>query len=439
MDWAALHWPDWAPTTNVDWSAQVQVALEKGLAILGSLEEVWPDVVAWLVVSSVAFSLLHFVVVRRPRSCGLVALTWLSWLGSQVWQQGPGALEATRLRGRVAVEATESFVKQMVALVQAWMHFFLPFLNDLCRQATALWRSVSPRTRMFLLCAAVTIYTTVTTTIWAYQGFRKHQNALARAVGAALFHSSFLVVGPLTWELSGRLPVHWLPFVLRHVVSTVPTVGSLLALGWRPIPAAKDQPQKAGAAEISNSGPQEAEGGSFLQRRTRRLSAAASALVGASPPAFAAEPVSPASAAKLSPSAQRLWLSYWASWPLIAVLELGLGNLHVAAPGVQDVQSLQSDLQRGLLVLALWLQLWGGSRLLQVVVRWLFGHLTMPAVLGRLAGQRGSWLLGLLRGGLGGVAAPSASSSLWLVRNAPRRMWLVWVGIFGGVLVFVVL
>merc|ERR1719265_323177 len=73
---------------------------------------------------------------------------------------------------------------------------------------------------------------------------------------------------------------------------------------------------------------------------------------------------------------RKMWLSYWACWPVLKASELGIGWLPWLIPGYSSILGdLQvSDLQRAMLVLVTWLQFWQGSRLLNFTLRSTLGR-----------------------------------------------------------------
>ncbi|CAJ1395489.1 unnamed protein product [Effrenium voratum] len=389
--------------------------LAKRLAL--SLEQEWPEAIAWVVVASGPAWLLHLLVVRRPRCSAAGVLAWSGWLGLQVYAKGPTVLEATRDRGIAAVQATREVVQKSVVMVQAWIVVFLPFVSDVWRHASSTWRLLSFRARVALVGGPVTIFLLAMAYRRVARAFRERRAAMERVVKAVAFHGSFALVCYPLWRMAGFLSPNWLYFTLRHLLSTVPVLASLAALGWRPDCGLAFSFRHQLALEAPQLALEQPNGHRTGRRNSRRSAAAA-----ASAPAEAAPlaPAADAATAPASPDMQRLWLSYWATWPALVALEQGLPWL-VELLDLPEVAETQLKLRRGGVVLLLWLQVWQGSHLHLAFLRWLVSRLRVLEVLMQLLGQRGLQLLQLLRGG---VPAPGAAN-LWAMWQFSRRSWVL--------------
>lgn len=349
----------------MDWSHVVEFAWDNSVPV-----EVVPDLVAWVVCTAGVLRCVKFVVTWKPRTCRACVVAWVAWFGWQVFGvDGYKTIEATQHRGAVALEVTDRFAQSLVGLIRAWTDFFLPFWSDVGRWAIGMWRQLSVRQRLAFVFSIVCSYTVLE----AYRKFRKHKDTIMRV----LFHTSFLIGGPVVWHLCGLLPSDWLPHVLSSMVTAWPTIFSLAAL-------------------CSSS--QNVDNGCVVM--------------------------------------QRRWLSYWSCWPLLAFLEAAVQAIPRLLPGSRDTAHLQAELQRGLLTFVIWLQFWRGSNLLQFSLQTLL-HRT--SLLERFAGFFGASGMQALRM-LSGTASSTvwlprgASWSVFqLIGKMTRRLWLL------GVLALVIL
>eukprot|EP00931_Biecheleriopsis_adriatica_P026885 TRINITY_DN16278_c0_g1_i1.p1 TRINITY_DN16278_c0_g1~~TRINITY_DN16278_c0_g1_i1.p1 ORF type:complete len:710 (+),score=126.61 TRINITY_DN16278_c0_g1_i1:49-2178(+) len=398
--------------------------------------EAWQDALGWLLVLASFLWLLHFVLGRHPRICGAAVLAWLAWLGLEVLQKGTSVLQATIQRGQVALEATQDFMLHSRVMVQAWLLVFLPFLSDICRYASKLWSSLSAQQRLVIVCSVVFVYV-VASIVSRIAAWRRNRRARRSAMGTGssagavlrmvLFHLSFPVAAYFAWRLTGRMPAQWLCISLELLLRVVPTIGSLLALGWQPLASAsshkvvhKDQSTSRPPAQVS-----------WTSRLWRRNSAAKNP-----------QPQQPF--LQGSPELQRRWLTFWAIWPLLVLL---LELSHMDPRHFDKVRALQVNMQRGLVVFMLWLQLWGGSKHLMALLgrlRWLCTRLATPTQeVGQL--QQGQQLLNsagaVLQGGMG-IAGPSLMTSWRLLDRINSTKRWVWglaaatILILSGVLVY---
>lgn len=362
---------------SMDWIYYAEVVWR----VAPPLERI-PDLAAWLVCAALALWLIRFVVFWRPRSCVLGIGAWLSWL---TWQaafvNGYRALELAYERGLRAVEATDLFSQHLLALVKAWIHFFLPFMSDVWWSAVSLYRKMTLRQRLILCAISLVTYALLE----AARLFRRH----SRFVMHLFFHASFLVGGPLLWYGCGRLPPEWLPWCLAHTITTIPTLFSLVTISCAP-------PQPVDP-ELSPRSPTSA--------RSRV-------------PAF------PTTNTEL----HRLWLSYWACWPALAVFEAGVSGV-VPRLTFQNTSTvwLQAELQRALLTFCVWLQFWQGSRLLQYTMQaLLFNTSILEYILG-FFGARGMQALSLLRGGMSasGVSPMGTFRVVRWLTMLSKRLWIL--------------
>lgn len=122
---------------------------------------------------------------------------------------------------------------------------------------------------------------------------------------------------------------------------------------------------------------------------------------------------------------RKLCLSYWACWPAVALLKV----LVAAAPrivalpgggaggGDRDSERFRSELQRAMLVVVLWLQVWQGSRLLLFSMHSLFPSTKIMEYLAASFGSTGKKGLAVVRSGGDGLAPSSLFSILNQLRS----------------------
>ncbi|CAE7796398.1 unnamed protein product [Symbiodinium sp. CCMP2456] len=407
-----------------DWRKIADLAKD----VLSLLEEEWPEVIAWLVVGSGPAWVLYVVVVRRPRSSAAAAVAWATWLAVQVSTQGFGALDVTRKRALVALQATHEVAQKSVVMVEAWIIVFLPFVADLWRHSRSAWNALSLPARLVLVGVPVGLYLTALVVRRIIRACRRRKEGLRKAIKSVLFHGSFVMACPLLWFSTGRVSIWWLNVLLTHVLTTVPTVGSLVALGWQPL-------FDAGAGTASATAIEDVQGHPALPWRAPGAPGNANSMGTLEVASTAVRPrrrshrraaVDTPAARPASPSSLRLWLSYWASWPLLQLLEQGLpALLELQVLGVKQVAEVQSQLRRALIVYVLWLLVWKGSRVQLAVLRFTLGRCRVLEILPGLLGVHGLQILNMLRGGTEGVPVPSTANMFLAFQSIFRRGWRI--------------
>eukprot|EP00434_Breviolum_minutum_P025863 symbB.v1.2.022866.t1/scaffold2036.1/size91645/4 len=140
------------------------------------------------------------------------------------------------MRGLTAMKATREVVQKSVVAVEAWIVVFLPFVADMWRKGRALWHVLSFRTKVVLVAGPVGLYLFCLAVKRLLDAFHRNRAAMKRTLWAVLFHGSFLLACPVLWYVSGCISPKWQHLCLKHFLTTVPTLGSLFALGWRPAP-----------------------------------------------------------------------------------------------------------------------------------------------------------------------------------------------------------
>ncbi|CAK9064079.1 Hypothetical protein SCF082_LOCUS33062 [Durusdinium trenchii] len=290
----------------------------QGLQLAVWIEEDWPEAMAWLVVASGPAYVLRMVLCR-PRISGASLALWCAWLGLEVLQKGRGVFEVTHQRWATAIQATREVVQKSVVMVEAWIVVFLPFVSDIWRKTRSIWFSLSFRLKLVLVLGPLSFWLLWVLLKRLLNAFQRRRSAMKQALGALLFHGSFLLSCPVLWYVSGCLTPGQQHFGLRHLLTTVPTLGSLLALGWRPAP----EVSQLLALQASDAPPLALPERQAASGSARRRSRARSPPV---PPAVPERHEAPLEI-EVSASTQRFWLSYWASWPLLMLLEGGLPSL----------------------------------------------------------------------------------------------------------------
>lgn len=378
---AANTLEDWASCLDTVWKTPVPLALV-------------PDIIAWVVTAGIAIWLLRLVICWRPRFCGAFAAGWSTWLGWQVcfgsgWQE----LEATQRRGMVAAEATDHFVQSLLALTRAWSDVFLPFWSDIAHWISQAWKSLTGRQRVALVGSGFGAYLVAE----LYRTLLRHRQLIKRVT----FQLAFVVAGAVFWQLSTYVPAKCLKWVLSACITALPTVFSVT------IYARASAQSEATPATTNWSGR------------------------GRAP-----------SSGQLEENMQKQWLSYWACWPLLAALERIISVVPALALDSQNLPSVEGVLQRSLIVLVIWLQLWQGSQLFHMALQ---NFLQRTRIIERFAGFFGAGGLQALRflsgGTAGGVTAAVASTRgvFGVIRAISGRLWLIGVGVVSAAIaIFVV-
>mmetsp|Transcript_57750 Transcript_57750/g.161040 ORF Transcript_57750/g.161040 Transcript_57750/m.161040 type:complete len:709 (-) Transcript_57750:127-2253(-) len=366
----------------------VDAIIESVLTLSLPLEYV-PDVVAWISCGLLALWLLRLVLSRRPRAFGACAISWLAWLGWQSWVNGFDIIEDTTRRGTHAINVTDKFVVQLVALVKAWTDFFLPFLSDVCRWLMSTWRTLSVRHRIFVTFFLITGYSIFE----AVRFVRKHSQRIRKV----LFHASFLIGGPVVWQLCGLLPPEWLEFSLSQVVTTLPTFFSLWVLSEQQLaPQASTVQQRRSLLFLRWNGSHQVADARKAEVRITK--------------------------------SRRQWLAYWCCWPLLALIEASLAKVPTSLPNYGCTQQLQYDLRRAMVTFVFWLVCWQGCVILHFTLESILRH---TAILDRVAfffGSYGVRLVQVLGGGGIRVTTMSSWSILRFVGKLGTRLWILVVG-----------
>mmetsp|Transcript_59618 Transcript_59618/g.141859 ORF Transcript_59618/g.141859 Transcript_59618/m.141859 type:complete len:683 (+) Transcript_59618:166-2214(+) len=351
--------------------------------------ELIPDLGAWTICALGTVAIFRYVVIRRPRSSALVASVWIGWL---LWQvllvEGQLALDKTRSRGLKALFVTDEFAGVSVRMIRAWIHFFLPFMIDMVIWCSAMWSKMSGKHKMVVVATSAAGYAA----LLIVQVFRNYGSKLLKV----LAHGSILVAGPFLWQGCLQIPHDWLSWCIDVLLKLVPTVLSLLALS---------------CGDYSRSSQQRGvERGSWFSRS-------------ATPPN---SPQGPKTALF-----RRLCLSYWACWPLLALLQAALPVVPQWLPNLKPAerQRAEVEMHRAMIALLIWLEVWQGSLFFNQLLRGLLAH---SGVLERLAGflgARGLNVLAAVRMGTWNMA--SLGGSMRIMKFILQKLWLIGLAVAG--------
>ena len=287
------------------------------------------------------------------------------------------------MRGYEVYTATQAFWRASLELVIAWVVFVAPFLADIFWLGLEVWSFLSLERKIQLVGLCLFGYTL----LQAYRTAMRKLEEGKRAVGQHLssgrmrirqqkdvvvhmvWQGSFLGVAAALWYASAILRPDQLLLCVWFAMSIFPATLSVRCYRRHKIAdvalsaALVDAGLQAGGdddGDFDDSSSGEEGGSTAAQRRATA----------------AADPhVREATARhKHACHESKLWLSYWACWPALEVVDwLILQRYAMVAP----------DISRAALVLLVWLQLWEGSRYLRRGLRSAFraGYRRATAIL----------------------------------------------------------
>eukprot|EP00435_Cladocopium_sp_Y103_P040024 s367_g10.t2 len=299
--------------------------------------------------------LLSWSFFKRPRATGSIVVAWLCWFAWQL-NRGHSAWQEVLHHAQTAADRTTAAIRAVAEMLAAWVALFVPALHDLwntlCPLARDfyisslwLWNSMSWEERgIVLLCAmglGGAIY--VILMIWKARAWLQESSvACLGFLQQALFHLSFVVLGPLIWWIARRCPPE-VPSVIYFVLATLwPVFATSRAL----LRHHREKEDKARNDEEAQKEAQKARKWWHFRLKISGLK----------------------EEFRMSSQLEEemcFWLSYWSCWPL-------LGAIQVSMDALTDQSAAGSS---GLLIaLTLWLQYWRGCFVAPYVFR-LLTHL----------------------------------------------------------------
>lgn len=301
---------------------------------------------------------MHRLISRRPRAVSAMIGSWFAFFVVDLMAgRGPAAClkEATE-RGIEAFQASREVAHSLVKFFVAWLRLLMPVLADIATLLAASWDKLTPRQRLLLCASVLSVYAVLLT----FRVIRRHSST----INGFLFQTAFFLVGPFVWILTGFLSPRCLHWSWTVVLLVLPTLLSFDASRRRLVKQEPNHPQhNAGVLATLRS----------------------------------------------SEEWCRMWLSFWACWPLLMILRFATQRLPQVLPEYWDDEFLlPSELDRAFIVLTLWVQFWQGSFLINHTLRSFsvmlnLGILAAPCALAkRLAstfwlGPRASTLLDVSR------------------------------------------
>eukprot|EP00035_Acanthoeca_spectabilis_P025862 m.460188 g.460188 ORF g.460188 m.460188 type:complete len:497 (+) comp21962_c0_seq1:208-1698(+) len=264
-------------------------------------EETLATVVSAVMMGLLALRVAYWIATYRSLFIG-VATAWVLWLGHALLFREGTTMDDVVARGVAVRLAAKSLVLALEKFMVASTNLVLPFWSDLAVVAYATWTVLDNRTKGWVVLVVAVGYSLVA----AYRKAVKLKDKHGGTVKALLFQASFLIAAPALWFGSlYLLPGSLLPLVVSGLLSVAPAAYSCVA--------------------FASSGAGTVRGLFHMGKR-------------------------PQSQVELE---MGRCLSYWSCWPTVKfVADL------VASTSYGEV----SEVQRGLLVLLVWLQVWDGSK-----------------------------------------------------------------------------
>lgn len=314
---------------------------------------------------------------RYPKTSSVLVGLWAVWLGYALAQDGSEVFHNVYHRAIAAHASTHALFIALFNCAMAWLRLLAPFLSDVGGATATIWLAMTWQQRALLGFSILFLFGIVTTAKAVWHNIDR--------VTDILFQMAFLLVGPAAYfamcyvEDGTALGV-----MLQLLTSAIPTGMSILAL--RSMIRHRDAQQRRGDPSSDASedegghdamAPEESNGGDGAEEREIKF------VIG---------------------TCER-WLGYWACWPALSLL------FQCASYYAADML----DVQRMLIVLALWLQFWGGSRHV-----WYICSLISTIVIHRVPGIAYR-MYHLLR-----LSTLTQSSSMWTLLRYASYIKLVW-------------
>lgn len=322
-----------------------------------SLEQV-PDLVAWCVCGGLAFWIIRRSFSLRPRFFIGSSLTWLCWFAYQVSKNPQEAWSGLKSRGMTALEATEQFFLQGVLLLKAWIDFFLPFLSSIGGWAVRVWKSLSREEQLLVIGSAIGVYVACQVLLLARRWVSRKTQVVCTSVDrrwrwligqtgrivSIIFQLSIFIAAPLMWFAWDYVPPEHFPMLTAVAITYLPALSSTHAIASTSMPP--------------------------NHRNLKR---------------------------------QRGWLSYWACWPALVLLEC-----------CKDYFGHTTDVNKVLLTFVIWLQFWEGSEYFSAILQRL-SQTTLLEHVARFFGQSGLQILDVMRRGIGATGAMNLIAGNWKI------------------------
>lgn len=318
---------------------------------------------------------------RRPRASGALCAAWTAWFLLALLRDqyraayGDGVEDSAvwtkvSARAHLAMTSTQQFVRAAGQMVAAWLRLLAPIATDSFELAGRVWATVSWEVRIGAILALVVVYGAYK----AYLGVRARKDAIAHALG----QMSYLIVGPVLWSAATYIPEKQLRDVVFAIITVIPAL--LSARSFRENRRGQRRAARGARAAYSDT-------------ITRWL---------------------------LGDCAR--WLSYWSCWPLMRLAFL-------AADSSALQPKFRSRVLATLVVVTVYLQLWGGSqRFFEVVSS--VGAKVGPSVLAVANVTPGMFprrLIGPLLTAAAGIG--SSPTRLWVFVKNNKLMSLMTVAV----------
>jgi len=331
---------------------------------LSSLDWLWKAAVVQLLLEAVfalvAIRIVCKAVAAKPKATlASLGLSWTLWLIANLLFHRGRAWKELRCRCVAAADASMHFVVVAWEVSSKWSELFIPFMRDVGGQAFSLWRGLPAWQQAARVALLVLLYVAVRAfraakRVARVQGEKAKKSITSGASFLAVWtpilmgQTLFIAAVPFLWIATSWITEEWLPLSLLCALRYIPMFLSLLSLDargkWR-----SGQPSTTASSTASGSG---------VLQKTRSSSAAESAAL--QDPRSAGRPSRTSFLLRSLPGFGYLfsissllsgdrWLSFWACWPALTLLEACSSRIALA-PGMPD----GTQQRRALLIVVLW-------------------------------------------------------------------------------------